>query len=269
MYQAPRPTSLFSELFLTRAEKDNIAVWQYKVHCPGIASAILNPFYNRIVKFVPKSVSPNVLSFSGLLMSIFAWQNAVKTTQHTLFDLSLVAFGILMYMILDDIDGKHSRNTLTSSPLGELVDHFCDCITNGLVTTAVCWIFGITDASQLWLMVLFTGAKFALEHLHAFADPHKVLKFGVLTGPTEILVLTIASVFFKDAIFAFVGPQLPTIIFTASMAMFVVTLVRIPPSSLLLPLFFLFPSSFLPSLLHSLLSPFAPFPFMFLPSYPK
>lgn len=59
--QGSRPTSqLFSEIFLTRAEKDNIANWQYKVECPGIASKILNPFYNYIVTFVPKGVSPNV-----------------------------------------------------------------------------------------------------------------------------------------------------------------------------------------------------------------
>lgn len=159
-------------------------------------------------------------------MSIFAWQNSLKLDYST-FDLWLIGFSIMMYMILDDIDGKHSRNTLTSSPLGELVDHFCDCITNGLLTTALCNIFGIRDTTQIWLMVVFTGSKFALEHLHAFADPHKTLRFGVFTGPTEILCVTITCVFLRDQVSALVGPNLPVYMFNISMLMFVVTLVQI------------------------------------------
>lgn len=197
-----------------------------KVDCPGLASKVLNPFYNYIVRFVPKSVSPNVLSVSGLLMSIFAWQNSFHTTFSS-FQLFVVGMGILMYMILDDIDGKHSRNTLTSSPLGELVDHFCDCITNGLITSALCNIFGITHPTQIWLMVLFTGSKFALEHLHAFADPHKTLRFGVFTGPTEILVVTITCVFCRNILFDIIGPELPNYFFRISMGIFAVTLAQI------------------------------------------
>ena len=156
--QSGRSSNIFTEIFLSRAEKDCVAAWQYKVDCPGIMSALLNPFYNRIVRFVPKNVSPNVLSFSGLLFSIFAWQTSlhpVLTAPH----LITIATSIMLYMILDDIDGKHSRNTLNSSPLGELVDHFCDCITNGMLTSAICHVFGISDIHQIWLMVIFTGSK--------------------------------------------------------------------------------------------------------------
>lgn len=33
------------------------------------------------------------------------------------------AFCLFWYMTLDAIDGKHARNTKSSSPLGELFDH--------------------------------------------------------------------------------------------------------------------------------------------------
>src|SRR3989338_9195256 len=100
-------SSLFGEVFLTRAEKYTLANWVYKVECPGFMSAILNPFYEWIVKKVPKSVSPNVLSFCGLLFSIFAWQHShvFLGSNATQFDLFVVGACIFMYMLLDDIDG--------------------------------------------------------------------------------------------------------------------------------------------------------------------
>lgn len=80
-----RPSSqMFNEMFLTRAEKDNIANWQYKVDCPGIASKILNPFYNYIVKFVPKSVSPNV------------WLNTLISLNPRLYLYTLCLFSLVL-----------------------------------------------------------------------------------------------------------------------------------------------------------------------------
>lgn len=226
MSKQQRNANIFSEIFLSRAEKDEVAAWQYKVECPGIFSFLLNPFYNQIVRYIPRTVSPNVLSFTGLLMSIFAWQiscHPVLTPVH----LFMIGTAIALYMILDDIDGKHSRNTLNSSPLGELVDHFCDCITNGLLTTAVCHVFGISDVAHIWLMVLFTGTKFALEHLLALTDPEKTLRFGRFTGPTEILVLTIGAVYARDHIVRLVGPNLPLGMFGMAMVLFVQTVLEL------------------------------------------
>lgn len=231
-----RSSGLLQEIFLTRAEKDNVSAWQYKVDCPGIASALLNPFYNWIVRFVPKSVSPNVLSFSGLLFSIFAWQTATRTIQllgddplapWPALSLGIIGTSIMLYMILDDIDGKHSRNSLNSSPLGELVDHFCDCITNGLLTTAICHLFLISNPTWIWLMVLFTGTKFALEHMLALAHPRKVLVFGRFTGPTEILVVTIGAVYARNYIVDYVGPLIGELMFLGAMLIFAVTVLHL------------------------------------------
>jgi ethanolaminephosphotransferase len=47
----------------------------------------------------------------------------------------ILASGVLyvLYYIFDILDGKHSRNTGTSSPLGLLMDHGCDAITTFLL----------------------------------------------------------------------------------------------------------------------------------------
>ncbi len=48
----------------------------------------------------------------------------------------LAPFGYLGYIVLDHLDGTHARKTQTSSPLGELVDHWCDAWNAPLLTFA-------------------------------------------------------------------------------------------------------------------------------------
>ena len=51
---------------------------------------------------------------------------------YTLFGLS-----IFLGQTFDAIDGKHARNTKRFSPLGQLMDHGCDAITNSCVAVYI------------------------------------------------------------------------------------------------------------------------------------
>jgi ethanolaminephosphotransferase len=48
---------------------------------------------------------------------------------------AMIIQGVLYftYYILDQLDGKHARNTGQSSPLGLLMDHGCDAVTTFLL----------------------------------------------------------------------------------------------------------------------------------------
>ncbi len=50
--------------------------------------------------------------------------------------------GFFWYIVLDHLDGTHARRTGTSSPLGELVDHWCDSWNGALVPFAWALCFG-------------------------------------------------------------------------------------------------------------------------------
>lgn len=43
------------------------------------------------------------------------------------------ALGVFLYQTLDATDGKQARRTGSSSPLGELLDHGCDAMSQGLL----------------------------------------------------------------------------------------------------------------------------------------
>lgn len=48
-----------------------------------------------------------------------------------------LALSLFIYQTLDAIDGKHARNTKRSSPLGMLMDHGCDSLTNSFALIQV------------------------------------------------------------------------------------------------------------------------------------
>jgi phosphatidylglycerophosphate synthase len=58
--------------------------------------------------------------------------DASQTMEFPAFTYLIGIFGMFMYQTLDAVDGKQARRTGSSSPLGQLFDHGCDAINNGL-----------------------------------------------------------------------------------------------------------------------------------------
>ncbi|KAG5511944.1 hypothetical protein JKF63_07769 [Porcisia hertigi] len=102
----------------------------------------------------------------------------------------LAAVGLLLYQLLDNLDGHQARRTGTSSPLGLLMDHGCDainCIIGGLsiaaaVSAGPCW--------KTWLIVLNTVIVFFLNTWEEYY--RGVLVLPVINGPNEGILIAIA-----------------------------------------------------------------------------
>ena len=50
-----------------------------------------------------------------------------------------LAVSIIVYAILDCLDGQHARRTKQTSKLGELLDHCTDALGIPICTCACCW----------------------------------------------------------------------------------------------------------------------------------
>lgn len=189
--------------FLTIGDLECLSKWKYKVEDNGIMSAAFNPFYNYLAKMIPRNVSPNALSFSGLIMSLIAWYISTFTVSFS-YNLNNIMIGIFiaLYTILDALDGKHARNTNTSSSLGELVDHFCDCITNVMLTITLCNVYNIEGDERRWAIVFFVQLIFLKQHFDALLGDHKIV-FGRFTGPTEALCAIILLIWFEPFLINF------------------------------------------------------------------
>ena len=96
----------------------------------------MSPCLNALVKFLPRWLAANLITFISLCFNIFA---AIISYLDGGFDFSqelkpLTCFIIglfqLIYQLLDNIDGKQARRTGNSTPFGMLMDHGCDVFTN-------------------------------------------------------------------------------------------------------------------------------------------
>lgn len=74
---------------------------------------------------------------------------------------------IFLYQTFDAIDGKHARNTKRSSPLGQLMDHGCDAITNSCITIFLgqAYLLGTAKSSLIILQAFIHVNKFNLVFL--------------------------------------------------------------------------------------------------------
>ena len=171
---------------LSKKELSSLKQWKYSVVNLGITNILLNPFWNLVVKFLPLSLAPNVLTLCGLITGLGIW-----LVSELFYSIELVPIIILCYCVistLDGIDGKQARKINNSTPFGELFDHSVDIITLFVVTRISTIVFGISN--QLLMPVyIVTGGVFCWAHYYAYLDGH--LTMGRFTGPNEVLSLII------------------------------------------------------------------------------
>ncbi|KAG5879527.1 hypothetical protein JTB14_029893 [Gonioctena quinquepunctata] len=131
----------------------------YKYSCKDtgpLSLYLMHPFWNWVVQFCPRSIAPNLLTFTGFLFSastfiIFTFLDYyfyASDPDHpeypSLPKWTFTVAGIFLFIgyTLDGIDGKQARKTGTSGPLGELFDHGLDSYTAGFIPAAMYSIFG-------------------------------------------------------------------------------------------------------------------------------
>jgi hypothetical protein len=167
-----------NDVFLTPTEKDTFSHWVDRTTDDTLSSMILGPLFNFIASLIPDNVAPNVLSLAGLLCLIHAWYLVSLYIAVYPFSTSVVAILLIAsQLIFDGIDGRHAKNTMQDSPLGELFAHSCNLVGYVFSSLAGSIIIGINDPTTQWY-ILQIGQLLALsQHLGAFKRTPKVLRY--------------------------------------------------------------------------------------------
>lgn len=168
--------------------------WRYTVFDNSLTTLVCNPVWNWVVTFIPKECAPNAITLAGFICVVLSHLVAAsyRSSHPVLTAVSCAVLGTT-YFHLDALDGKHARNTGNSSPLGELFDHACDNLTTALATVTLFWVLGVEDTRLLWVACQMTGLQFCFEHLCAYRDEDKAIRFSLLDGPGEVFFLFIGS----------------------------------------------------------------------------
>jgi len=175
-------------MFLDEKDKRYIKEWKYDVKDNSISTLLFTPLWNYLLQFIPETVAPNVITLAGficLIQSTFITYYYVNTYLNIITLINILL--IFAYMTLDALDGKQARKIKNSSPMGELFDHTCDNIGVICIVLTMCWNFGISNLTTIYLIINLTQLVFLDSHIKALKN--RTIEFGRFTGPGEALLV--------------------------------------------------------------------------------
>src|SRR5262245_35080362 len=94
---------------------------------------ILTPMNKLLVELLPMWLAPNLITFSGLCLTMFThilcvlYSPSMDTPLPAWLNV-WVGITLLLYQTIDNIDGHQARRTSSGSPLGLLFDHGVDSL---------------------------------------------------------------------------------------------------------------------------------------------
>ena len=149
--------------YIPKERFSSIRSYKYKSSDSSISyKYFMSPLCDYLVNFFPTWLAPNVITISGFFLNLLYF---LITGYYTKFKGGFIppwacffsAFCYLLYMILDNIDGKQARRTKSSSPLGLLFDHGTDACTTFFITCGLGAILALETIYQyilLWIMII-------------------------------------------------------------------------------------------------------------------
>ncbi len=131
---------------------------QYVLHdrsilLPHVTRWVVKP----LLRVIPHGVSANALTLSSLTCAAtgFAASLLLPPSGWTLLLVALLFTG---YTLLDNLDGPHARQTGTTSPLGEFLDHWLDCLNGIFVFVGSVFALQAQDARGMAIIALMVAS---------------------------------------------------------------------------------------------------------------
>ena len=118
---------------LPRSGLSAIANHKYK---SGVYTPLDLVFYKiwwtPVASRLPSWLAPNLITFIGFLSTfsnipLMMYYNPTLESTVPSWVFAYAGFSVFFYITMDAIDGMQARATKSSSPLGQLFDHGCDC----------------------------------------------------------------------------------------------------------------------------------------------
>eukprot|EP01022_Parablepharisma_sp_SALTPOND_P029839 TRINITY_DN746_c0_g1_i6.p1 TRINITY_DN746_c0_g1~~TRINITY_DN746_c0_g1_i6.p1 ORF type:complete len:433 (+),score=-4.37 TRINITY_DN746_c0_g1_i6:118-1299(+) len=148
---------------------DQLKAYEYSTSGGTYLDKSLRPFYKLIAQHIPHSISPNMITFTGFItiltaLSVVLMQDIGLNGNVAQSNYYMLGAALLAYQTLDALDGIHSRNLGTPSPLGKLFDSGLDSFLHPLIIVAQVQALGLGNTEiALWYFYGITIAFFTSE----------------------------------------------------------------------------------------------------------
>jgi len=179
---------------------------EYKYRSGGYSKLdnIINPFWERVEKALPRTMAPNMVTFIGFIFEAMSYlcmlyYDATLTKEIPAWTFFFAAFCQFVYQTMDAVDGKHARETKSSSPLGQLFDHGCDSFSINFLFLTTAQACRLHDPSSLIIFIFAGQLNFFASNWNEYHT--KILRthvgnFGVTEGELMIIaVLLVTGIF--------------------------------------------------------------------------
>jgi len=184
--------NLFRKNYLNNKSLENLKIFKYNSENESIVyNNLISPFLdNYFMKILPRWIAPNLITILSFLFNFITF---IMILLETKFDydkrlsricIGLKAFSHLIYIILDNADGKQARRTKTSSPLGLLLDHGLDALTTTIVAFN-CSFMTSTGNNTLTSYYLFFGLYWGYFICNYEEYRTGKMFLGKINGPDE------------------------------------------------------------------------------------
>ncbi len=172
----------------------------YRYAC--VDESILLPYLKKYVfvvlhRIVPYGVPANYLTVVSIIIMWTAFTYFVTIEEVNSEAVLVAIFAILLYVIFDHFDGLQAKASQTSSPLGEILDHYSD-VFNGAIVVYLCFRCMHLQLGWLFLIVLwFNFLAFAVTYVEQRERRELYFgKIGSLEGIILILLVMLSCLSF-------------------------------------------------------------------------
>ncbi|XP_032523797.2 ethanolaminephosphotransferase 1-like [Danaus plexippus] len=191
---------MFGYKYLTSKHLKGFDKYKYSaIDTSPLSRYVMHPSWNFMVKFIPKSIAPNLLTFSGflcmllcvLMLLVYDYDCTAsgrpgdgRKDEYSIPNTVFVLCGILVFLAynLDGLDGKQARRIGVSGPLGELFDHGLDSYIVFLIPYCLFSVFGRDQFSitvfRGYLIILSIVLNFYVSHWEKYNTGTLYLPWG-------------------------------------------------------------------------------------------
>lgn len=154
--------------------------------------------WTPMLAWVPLSVSANTLTLLGTGLA-FAASALLYAWPGSRWSWGAAAFLYFAFLCLDNLDGPQARRTGGGTPLGEMLDHWLDALSGGLICAAALRALDV-DGPLAWLLLALTSLSYGATFWELRITGRMVL---AEVGNTEAL-LAVSGLCLAGALF---GPE--------------------------------------------------------------
>jgi phosphatidylglycerophosphate synthase len=172
----------------------SLTQWEYQFDDLEYLGTYLHPFWNMLLQYVPRWLSPNIITLCGLLVDMILIYVVVNYYTPAIIPIIIVA--MFFVSTLDALDGKQARLLNHNTTFGELLDHGIDIVTMFVNIYVSLRVLGLEHQHNTATYILVNNIFFS-THVDAYRTGVVVLPkyFGPNGSMVVVYMLYILSIF--------------------------------------------------------------------------